>query len=91
MEDYFTEEEKKVFSKSYSTAIRLKKVLLNMFNSDTFKEVDLLGLMLCDKRHKDIFFKVLNMDVNYINRHLYNDFSELIIERKKYLDKVNAK
>ena len=86
MESYFTTEEKKVFTQGYNTAIRLSEVLLNMFNSNVFKEVDLSGLMLCsDKKHKKLFFKVLSMEADYINNYLYDDFSELIINRTKSL------
>lgn len=87
MQSYFTKEEKIILHKGYSTAFRLRQVLLNMFNSDIFKEVDLLGIRLnSDEKHKALFSKIYNMEVSYINHDLFDEFSELIKYETKLLN-----
>ena len=90
MDSYFTEEEKWRLHQEYSTASRLRHLLLNMYNSNTFKEVDISGLMFnADDIHKKLFYKILNMDTSYINGSMFNEFENLIMVSKRILDRRN--
>jgi len=90
MDSYFTRKEKWRLHQEYSTASRLRHLLLNMYNSNTFKEVDISGLMFnSDDIHKKLFYKILNMDTKYINWHMNNEFKNLIMVSKRILDRRN--
>lgn len=92
MSSYFTREEKWRLHQEYSTASRLRKLLLNMFNSNTFQEVDISGIMFnSDKEHKELFYKILHMEPDYINGSMFNEFENLIMTSKRTLDRRNAK
>ena len=64
---YFTDEEIKIINSSYGTATALKDVLKNMFNARNYPEVNLQKCLLSDKGHRDLFFKILDMPLSYID------------------------
>ncbi len=66
--EYFTKEEINIIKNDYGTAIKLRRVLLNMFNNHNYPNVDLLGLMVnSDAEHLELFYKILKMPTSYIN------------------------
>ena len=72
---YFTDEEIKIINSSYGTATALKDVLKNMFNARNYPKVDLQKCLLSDKRHRELFFKILDMPLSYIDgKQILNDF-----------------
>jgi len=65
--EYFTKDEIRIINSNYSTAARLKDVLLNMLNQKK-TEIDLFNLIfLADEKHTKLFYKILKMDLEYIN------------------------
>ena len=60
---YFTKEELKILNDNYSTVYRLRRILLNIFNAD--------------KEHLELFYKVLMVNVEYINSdQIFKDIDE---------------
>ena len=72
---YFTDEEIKIINSSYGTAIALKCVLKNIFNASDNPKVDLQKCLLSNKEHRELFFKILDMPLSYINgKQILDDF-----------------
>jgi hypothetical protein len=72
---YFTDEEIKIINSSYGTATALKCVLKNIFNANDNPKVDLQKCLLSDKKHRELFFKILDMPLIYINgKQILDDF-----------------
>jgi hypothetical protein len=72
---YFTDEEKDIINGTYGTAYALKMVLKNMFNVENHPSVDLQKCLLSDLSHRELFFKILDMPIEYINgREIIQDF-----------------
>ena len=72
---YFTDEEIKIINSSYGTALALKCVLKNIFNASDNPKVDLQKCLQGDKRHRELFFKILDMPLSYINgKQILDDF-----------------
>ena len=72
---YFTDEEIKIINSSYGTAVALKCVLKNIFNASDNPKVDLQKCLLSDKGHRELFFKILDMPLSYIDgKQILDDF-----------------
>ena len=68
-------EEIEIINSSYGTATALKDVLKNMFNARNYPEVNLQKCLLSDKGHRELFFKILDMPLSYIDgKQILDDF-----------------
>ncbi|MEA3450622.1 MAG: hypothetical protein U9Q83_01820 [Bacteroidota bacterium] len=68
--EYFTKEEIEIINDNYGTALALNEVLKNMFNAKNYPDVDLQKCLQSDDLHKKLFYKILEMPIEYINGSL---------------------
>lgn len=58
----YTDSKELIRSAKYTSIIRIRGVILNIFNPNIFKEVDLLGILRnSDNEHLELFEDIISM------------------------------